>query len=202
MLQQSLFGNEALEKLPSCRGGFPCQPHSVAGERQASNDERDLWPEFRRVIGETTPKWVLGENVSGILTSESGRFFRGILRDLSGLGYSVGWATYGAYTVGAFHQRNRTSIVANLSSERMERGCTGKILWQPNIQERQISEPFQEAERRFDTFESRLCRTLHGIPNGVDRIKALGNTVVPQQFYPILQAIADIETYWETGRRM
>ena len=180
-------------KITLMSGGFPCQPHSLAGKRQAADDERDLWPEFRRVIGEVAPKWVLGENVSGLLTSDYGRFFRGILGDFSELGYSVGWATYRACTVGAFHPRNRTFIVANLSGERMERGCEKQILWKSDIQKRQISEPFQEAERRYDTFESRLCRTLHGIPGGVDSVKCLGNAVVPQQVYPILQAIADIE---------
>lgn len=93
-------------------GGFPCQPHSVAGKRKASADERDLWPEFRRVIGEIKPRWVVAENVPGLLTSEDGRFFRGILRDFAEMGFDVGWCTYGACDVGAPHRRERIGIVA------------------------------------------------------------------------------------------
>ena len=174
-------------------GGFPCQPHSVAGKHKGADDERDLWPEFRRIVGEIAPKWVLGENVPGLFASDDGRFFGGILYDLASLGYSVGWATYGAYCVGAKHKRERVFIVAYINSKRVERCAAKQILQKFNLSERQISEPFQNAERRFDTYKSRLLRSLHGIPNGVGAVKALGNSVVPQQIYPILQAIADIE---------
>lgn len=69
-------------------GGFPCQPHSLAGKRLASRDERDLWGEMRRIICELRPRWVVAENVLGLLSSEHGRFFAGVLRDLSDLGYN------------------------------------------------------------------------------------------------------------------
>jgi len=92
--------------------GFPCQPHSVAGKRLASGDERDLWGEVVRVLGETQPRWFLGENVPGLLSSESGRFFGRVVDDLAALGFSVGWCVYGACDVGAVHRRNRVFIVA------------------------------------------------------------------------------------------
>ena len=80
-------------------GGFPCQPHSLAGKRLASRDERDLWGEMRRIICELRPKWVVAENVLGLLSSEHGRFFAGVLRDLSDLGYTVGWCVLSAAAV-------------------------------------------------------------------------------------------------------
>ncbi|MCA0354728.1 MAG: DNA (cytosine-5-)-methyltransferase [Chloroflexi bacterium] len=101
--------------LPSCEvlaGGFPCQPHSLAGSRRAGDDERDLWGEFARLIREIRPRYVLAENVGGIRSSDGGRFFAAILRDLAQAGYDAEWQTLSAAAVGAFHKRERLWIVA------------------------------------------------------------------------------------------
>ena len=103
-------------------GGFPCQPHSVAGKRRASADERDLWGEFARIIREIRPKWVLAENVPGLLSSKSGRFFGRVLRDLAEMGYSAGWCVYGADAVGAPHRRDRVFIVAHTTGAQCSTG--------------------------------------------------------------------------------
>ncbi len=94
-------------------GGFPCQPHSLAGKRGGTADDRDLWPEFFRLIRATHPGWVVGENVPGILSTDSGRFFGTILRDLATVGYTVGWLVCAAHEVGAPHRRERLFIVAH-----------------------------------------------------------------------------------------
>jgi len=93
-------------------GGFPCQPHSFAGKRQGSCDERDLWPQLQRILCGVRPKWFVGENVRGLLSSESGRFFGRVVKDLAELGYNVGWCVWGACDVEAPHQRERVFIVA------------------------------------------------------------------------------------------
>jgi DNA (cytosine-5)-methyltransferase 1 len=103
-------------------GGFPCQPHSLAGQRQASADDRDLWPEYARLIGEIRPAWVLAENVPGLLSSESGRFFGTVLRDLATLGYDAEWHCISASAIGAPHVRDRVWIVGYPQGQRCPEG--------------------------------------------------------------------------------
>lgn len=174
-------------------GGFPCQPHSVAGKRKASSDKRDLWPEYRRTISEIRPKWVVAENVRGLLSSENGRFFGRILRDFSEMGYDVGWCCYRAADVGAIHARERIAIIAHTNGERLERGSKDEILRKQRIPLCEVYGNAEEWQRRSAIYEPKLLRNFNGVPNQVDRIIALGNCVVPQQFYPIFQGIADIE---------
>lgn len=106
-------GSANLESVDLICGGFPCQPVSHAGKQEGQNDERWLWPEFARIIGEIKPKWVLGENVPGLLSNDSGRLFGGILRDLAALGYNVEWNCIPASYVGAPHIRDRVWIIAH-----------------------------------------------------------------------------------------
>jgi site-specific DNA-cytosine methylase len=88
-------------------GGFPCQPHSCAGKRLASADDRDLWDECRSVLRELRPRFALFENVGGLLTSESGLFFNRVLSDLAALRYACQWQVIPASAVGAPHRRDR-----------------------------------------------------------------------------------------------
>jgi DNA (cytosine-5)-methyltransferase 1 len=93
-------------------GGFPCQPHSVAGLKRAAKDERDLWPECRRMLRELRPRAALFENVAGLLTSDGGRFFGGILSDIQQSGYACEWKIISAKSIGAPHKRERVWLVA------------------------------------------------------------------------------------------
>jgi DNA (cytosine-5)-methyltransferase 1 len=104
-------------------GGFPCQPHSLAGKRLASEDSRDLWGEMYRVICEARPEWIVAENVPGLLSSESGRYFGRVLRDLDQAGYCVQWFCIPASAVGAWHKRERIWIVANSMFSGRNRGA-------------------------------------------------------------------------------
>ena len=174
-------------------GGFPCQPHSLAGKRKASADERDLWPEYRRVIGEVKPKWVVAENVRGLLSSEDGRFFRGILRDLSDMGFDVGWCAYPAAWVGAIHRRERVFTIAHSNSKYVEGRSKEAVQGKQMLQGELYDGSIEDWSGRCSIYEPKLCRTFNGVPAQVDRLKCLGNAVVPQQAYPIFAAIAEIE---------
>ena len=100
-----------LEWVDVICGGFPCQPFSHAGKRKGPEDSRWLWPEFYRIVCEVRPRWVIIENVPGLLSIDSGRVFGSILRDLSEAGYDAEWRIVSAADVGARHLRKRVFIV-------------------------------------------------------------------------------------------
>jgi DNA (cytosine-5)-methyltransferase 1 len=90
-------------------GGFPCQPHSVAGSRRGRDDARHLWPQFARIIEEARPAWVVIENVAGLRTTAADE----VLADLESLGYACWPLVVGAVHANAPHKRQRVWIVAN-----------------------------------------------------------------------------------------
>jgi len=100
-------------RLDILSGGFPCQPFSVAGKRKGSEDERHLWPEMLRVIGECQPRWVVGENVRGLCSWSNGLVFEEVCADLEAIGFSVQSFIIPACATGAPHRRDRVWIVAH-----------------------------------------------------------------------------------------
>lgn len=96
-------------------GGFPCQPFSNAGKKKGRQDDRDLWPEMFRVIKETKPTWVIGENVTGLIGME----FTRTKIDLESIGYSVQPFIIPACAVGAQHRRDRVWIIAHLDRAKL-----------------------------------------------------------------------------------
>jgi len=94
-------------------GGFPCQPFSQAGNQQAQDDPRHLWPEMFRLIRECRPTWVVGENVAGLIRLGLDE----VLSDLANEGYATRTFNIPACAVGAPHLRQRLWIVAHSDSE-------------------------------------------------------------------------------------
>jgi len=115
-------GAHNLKPVDLVCGGFPCQPVSCAGQRKGKADERWLWPEFHRIICELRPRWVLVENVPGLLSIDAGRLFGGILRDLAESGYDVEWDSIPAAALGAPHIRYRIFLVAYADTNRCRSG--------------------------------------------------------------------------------
>ena len=191
-------------------GGFPCQPVSVAGKQQGDADARWLWPEMRRVCEVVRPRWVLAENVPGLLSASSGRLFGEVVRDLAALGCVVEWFCLSAANVGANHIRDRVWILAHApgsrcgegrpqeggsfrdgtrGSESERRGGDVAHADQPGPQGHgRSSERGREllAGQGGQTLgshwvvEPNVGRVAHGVPKRVDRLRGLGNAVVPQ----------------------
>jgi DNA (cytosine-5)-methyltransferase 1 len=165
-------------------GGFPCQPYSSAGKRLGKEDERHLWPEMLRAIREIQPRWVVGENVLGLVNWSGGLVFHEVQADLEAEGYEVQPYVLPAVSVNAPHRRDRVWFVAHSKlyanglrgERRMDLG--GKLL------ERR---EWQEKTNRFNNIsknENASDTNLHGCNqrNGNDevnpskgRLNALGD---------------------------
>jgi len=95
-------------------GGFPCQDLSVAGKRAGLAGERSgLFWEIRRLVEETKTEWFILENVPGLLSSNGGKDFGIVLREMADLGYSIGWRVLDAQYFGVPQRRRRVFIVGS-----------------------------------------------------------------------------------------
>ncbi len=300
---ESFYEHTVRRTVDIISGGFPCQPFSVAGQQRGKSDDRYLWPEMLRVIGELAPRWVVGENVPGIINLAADD----VCADLERAGYEVWIFNFEAAAVGAPHRRDRVAFVAHANSARgflfKADGWRDHVSRQDretqkkNVDRERINGPWEdgggralantsiEREGRLPVQPrgsqqagadadrgSEVCHTTSPrLPNGpaipmggrkplaesqrsdwwatepdvgrvangisgrldghwavepphiprvvpphdragrkavpaqqknrVDRLKCLGNAVVPQQFYPIFKAIYDVETTPPAPRR-
>ena len=104
-------------KIDILTGGFPCQPYSTAGKRRGKEDERHLWPEMLRAIREIRPRWIVGENVFGLINWSEGLVFHEVQTDLEAAGYEVQPFVLPAAAVNAPHRRDRVWFIAHAVSE-------------------------------------------------------------------------------------
>ena len=252
LTKESFYEQTGLETVTVLSGGFPCQPFSTAGKRRGKEDDRYLWPEMLRVIQEIRPRWVVGENVAGIVSLALDT----VLSNLESIGYACEAVIIPACAVDAPHRRDRCAILGYSYGKRQQRSeqygtfdtggqaephrstskpspiladafsngcerigqkppeeCHGNTInvvvpknsdvFYTNNPRFQITghEPeFQTVQSENGTSfggwwpaEPNVGRVAHGVPSRVDRLKCLGNAVVPQQFYPFFQAIAEWE---------
>ena len=274
---RNLDGKRYAESIDLVCGGFPCQPFSVAGKRKGTNDDRHLWPEMLRVIKESRPRWVIGENVFGFINMA----LDDVQADLEREHYEVRKFVLPAVAVDAKHRRDRIFVVAYSNSpavwdrtKRQEIGrdhlqagrqtvtpndgtaqslansdsherwressseSQGRQSWMEHgsrssrLNERQPNEdvantqservqglwsgreqephaherqelPMCESQRPRPAYweaEPRICRVVDGVPNRVDRIKGLGNAVVPQLIQTIGELVLAADKEMRSGR--
>jgi DNA (cytosine-5)-methyltransferase 1 len=175
-------------------GGYPCQPFSHAGQRKSKDDDRYLWPEVLRLIQTIKPRWFVGENVAGHVTLGLDT----VLSELDSIGYSWEAFVIPASAVNAPHRRDRVFIVAHA-----ECGGWSKVVLphhaanggQTNKGWAAINAGPLHGKSTWEKWEveSGVLGIGDGFSKGLDRLKALGNAVVPQQIYPILAAIKQID---------
>ena len=202
--------------------GFPCQPVSQAGKRRGADDPRWLWPWIAETIRHLRPRWVLLENVPGLLAWDP---FSAVLAALAQLGYDAEWQVLSAAAFGAPHLRRRVWIVAYTSqhgrvsrrtsnSAQIERGrkpyrggSNADAMAFPDRQPRAtrfgtgipsvLAPPTPGRQGTLDGWpwapEPGVGRMAHGVPSRVDRLRCLGNTIVPQVAAWIIGKIVSAE---------
>ena len=165
-------------------GGFPCQDISLAGKQEGIRGERSsLWFEYARLIGEIRPSVVIVENVSALL----GNGMADVLGTLSTLGYDAEWDVIPASAIGGLHRRERLWITAypNANGVRPQRvRIDTRGPW--------TSEQFAGLVQDIASVSLPAGRSggvSDGVPDRAHRLKALGNSVVPQVVELIGKAI-------------
>lgn len=218
LTKESFYERTGLRTVDVLSGGFPCQPFSVAGKKKGKEDDRYLWPEMLRVITELRPRCVVGENVPGIIKIAAGQvvkdleragyhvvvfnfeaaavgawhrrsrvFFTGLAdvadADGSGLqGRKQSETPDAAEDTGEQPSRGPAGECSEAVYDAMCSGCAGDARW---------GKSQELADGRCWAAEPDVGRVAHGIPARVDRLKCLGNAVVPQQAYPIFKALME-----------
>lgn len=199
MLRGELFKGQ----IDIIYGGFPCQDISVAGNGKGLAGERSgLFYEIIRLTKEIQPSFVFLENVPAIRT----RGLDQVIKEFTSLGYDCRWTIVSAKEVGAHHLRKRWFMLAHSKSEGLERqrnGAIGNKKTKPialgeneNVADSQcdksrIQPRRSSRQKRKDTphyldgsqwiSEPSVDRVVNGLPFRVDRVKSLGNSVVPLQ---------------------
>ena len=202
-------------------GGFPCQSISIAGKQKGKDDDRFLFPEMLRVIKEVQPKWIIGENVQNLINISDGQILQGIHNDLEACGFEVQTFNISASSQGAWHKRSRVWIVASNTHSRLSIGETEKIqtrgitfnngssadVSDSNNIRTQIQTQREHtsikmlritSKESWWQIKSKLCGVPDGVqyelyPDRANRIKALGNSIVPQIVNEIGKAIIAAE---------
>lgn len=193
-------GSATLASVDLICGGFPCQDVSSAGKRAGITGNRSgLWKEYRRIVAELRPRWVVVENVA----SGARAWVDTVVADLARLGYACLPIPLAASDVGAPHHRARVFIVAVTDADGESEPARTRAASRANVADVEREQLRQQSGRRSGSSRRRapiaarhggaalwggqiepdVVRVADGLPADVDasaRIRALGNAVVPQ----------------------
>ena len=194
-------------------GGFPCQDISTAGKQAGINEgtRSGLFYELMRVIRVVQPRFVILENVAAILANGLDT----VLGELAAAGFDAEWACIPASAVGACHQRDRWWLVAYSSSQQCNDSrsthsaeqaraapefgnCnSADVAYSRESRLERIGKKWSAPYRLNPNWNSYLSQPVlyrgdDGLSGRVDRLKALGNAVVPQVAAIPLQRVWDL----------
>ena len=163
-------------------GGFPCQDISLAGKGEGIRDgtRSGLWAEYKRLINEVKPSYAIIENVANLRS----KGLVTVLQDLWEVGYDAEWNIIPAGGLGFPHLRERIWIVAYPHSSQCKRGSISSRIYE------KISH-LSHLRRGKD--KPGVERALNGVPAQMDRLKCLGNAVIPIIPQIIGEAIMELE---------
>jgi DNA (cytosine-5)-methyltransferase 1 len=180
-------------------GGFPCQPFSLAGFQLGVDDDRWMWPEMVNVIRAIRPRYVVVENVGSLVRDRVA--FGLVLGGLAELGFDAEWRVLRASDFGAPHNRERVYIVAypqgvdGVAWDRVEQSGVGGSPLTVGGLPRLAAHQRRRAAGEWLAREPRVARLADGVPNQVDRLRTLGNAVVPQIPELIGRLIVEHDTF-------
>ena len=152
-----------LGRIDICTFGFPCQPVSQAGVQKGESDDRWLWDEIIRILQVSKPKWIIAENVVGLITIENGLLIENCISSLEAEGYEIQSVVIPACAKNAPHRRSRIWLIGQLT--------TNTYKWQSRSGDESKSDETQQFEFSTDstsergivanTFNKRSQRGLH-----------------------------------------
>jgi len=145
-------------KVDLVTGGFPAQPFCQAGKRRGTDDDRYLWPEMLRVIRLVKPRWVIAENVRGLLTMQSGMVFEQVCSDLENSGYVVQPFIIPAVSVNAPHRRDRIWFVAHALGDKSDRKKKRRKLSETPSEQKQVGAPYCATRQSLRTASGRRSK--------------------------------------------
>ena len=190
---------DTIERPDVICGGYPCQPFSNAGKRKGEEDSRHLWPWVREAISRLRPRYAILENVRGHLTLGG----LSVIGELADIGYDAEWRIVSAASVGANHRRDRVIIVAypNFNNESNGPQYEQRVVayadesrsqrrFSPKSEERENTNRYFGQSSWWES-EPNVGRVANGVPNRVDRLRGLGNAVVPQVAEVIGRLVVD-----------
>jgi len=200
---------DGLGRIDIITGGYPCQPFSAAGQRRGKEDDRHLWPEVKRLMATVRPRWGLFENVAGhvsmgldeVLSDLEAEGYTGFPIVIPACAVDAPHRRDRVWIIAHNDCKQRGTDEGEPNAETNRRHDTSGVcanvadagsFGQPGSRtfrnasnctegcEGEATQSFNGGERKIWSLEPNVGRVANGVSRRVDRLKGLGNAIVPQ----------------------